>query len=99
MGLLRKPRHEKFSQLVASGIRPADVYVSLGYSKGGAPQSANKLLKRDDVQKRVHEIQSLTAQSTAEEVEFDQKRVLNRIEVLSREADALGYISAAAECE
>ena len=99
MAVLRNPRHEKFSQLVASGIRPADVYVSLGYSKAGAPQSANKLLKRGDVQERVHEIQSLTAQSTAEEVEFDQKRVLNRLDVLSRKAEALGQISAAAKCE
>src|SRR5437016_2943881 len=96
---LRNPRHEKFSQLVASGIRPADVYVSLGYSKGGAPQSANKLLKRDDVQKRVHEIQSLAVRFTAEDVEFDQKRVLNRRDVLSRKAEALGQISAAAKCE
>src|SRR5258708_34038454 len=99
VAVLRNPRHEKFSQLVASGIRPADVYVSLGYSKAGAPQSANKLLKRGDVQERVHEIQSLIAQSTVEEVAFDQKRVLNRLDVLSRTAEALGQISAAAKGE
>ena len=99
MALLRNPRHEKFSQLVASGIRPADVYVSLGYSKAGAPQSANKLLKRDDVQKRVHEIQSLTARSTAEEAEFDQKRVLNRLDILSRKAEEQGQISVTVKCE
>src|SRR5258708_17581056 len=99
MGLLRKPRHEKFSQLVAGGIRPAEAYVSLGYSKGGAPQSANKLLKRDDVQKRVHEIQSLATRSTAEDVEFDQKRVLNRLDVLSRKAEEFGQISMAVKCE
>ncbi len=93
MALLRNPRHEKFSQLVAGGIRPAEAYVSLGYSKGGAPQSANKLLKRDDVQKRVHEIQSLATRSTAEDVEFDQKRVLNRLDVLSRKAEEFGQIS------
>jgi len=96
---LRNPRHEKFSQLVASGIKPAEVYVSLGYSQGGAPQSANKLLKRTDVRERVNEIQSLAARSTAEEVAFDQKRVLSRLDVLSRKAEDLGQISAAAKCE
>jgi hypothetical protein len=33
------------SQLVASGIKPTKAYVSLGYSNGGAPQSAHNLLK------------------------------------------------------
>ncbi len=99
MPVLRNPRHEKFSQLVASGIKPAEAYVSLGYSKAGAPQSAHNLLNRTDVRERVNEIQSLAAQSFAEEVAFDQKRVLNRLDVLSRKAEELGQISAAARCE
>jgi hypothetical protein len=41
----------------------------------------------------------LAAQSSAEEVAFDQKRVLNRLDVLSRKAEELGQISAAARCE
>jgi hypothetical protein len=32
-------------------------------------------------------------------VAFDQKRVLNRLDVLSRRAEELGQISAAARCE
>ena len=99
MPVLRNPRHEKFTQLVASGIKPTEAYVSLGYSKAGAPQSANNLLNRTDVRERVNEIQSLAAQSSAEEVAFDQKRVLNRLDVLSRKAEELGQISAAARCE
>jgi hypothetical protein len=99
MPVLRNSRHERFSQLVVSGIKPADAYVSLGYSKAGAPQSANNLLKRTDVRERVNEIQSLAAQSAAEEVAFDQKRVLNRLDILSRKAEELGQISAAARCE
>src|SRR5260370_17669321 len=79
VAVLRNPRHEKFSQLLVSGIKPTEAYVSLGYSNGGAPQSANKLLKRDDVQKRVHEILSLAAQSTAEGGGIDQKRGLSRL--------------------
>ncbi len=99
MPVLCNPRHEKFSQLVASGIKPAAAYVSLGYSKAGAPQSANNLLKRTDVRERLNEIQSLAAQSAAEEVAFDQKRVLNRLDVLSRKAEECGQISAAVRCE
>jgi hypothetical protein len=34
-----------------------------------------------------------------EAVAFDQKRVLNRLDVLSRKAEELGQISAAARCE
>jgi len=41
----------------------------------------------------------LAAQSSAGEVAFDQKRVLNRLDVLSRMAEELGQISAAARCE
>jgi hypothetical protein len=63
------------------------------------PPVANNLLKRTDVRERVNEIQSLAAQSSAEEVAFDQKRVLNRLDVLSRKAEDLGQISAAARCE
>ena len=62
-------------------------------------QSANNLLKRSDVRERVDEIQSLAAQSSAEAVAFDQKRVLDRLDVLSRKAEALSQISAAARCE
>jgi hypothetical protein len=77
MPILRNPRHEKFSQLLAGGIKPTEGYVSLGYSKAGAPQSANNFLKRTDVRERVNDIQSLAARCSAEEVVFDQKRVLN----------------------
>jgi len=78
MPVLRNARHEKFAQLVASGIRPTEAYVSLGYSKGGAPQSAHNLLKHIEVGARVSEIQSLAAQSSAEEVALDRKRVFPR---------------------
>ena len=67
MAILSNSRHEKFSQLVASGIQPAAAYRSLGYSSKGAPQSANKLRKRSDVRGRVDEIRQAAAISTAGE--------------------------------
>jgi hypothetical protein len=99
MPVLHNPRHEKFSQLVASGLKPTEAYVSLGYSKAGAPQSANNLLKRTDVGERVKEIQSLAAQSSAEAVILNRERVLNRLSQLSHEAQQKGQYSAAARCE
>ena len=72
MANLSNPRYEKFSQLVASGIKPTEAYISLGYSAKGAPQSANKLLKRADVRVRVEEILQAAAVSTVAEIAFDQ---------------------------
>jgi hypothetical protein len=99
MAILSNPRHEKFSQLVASGIKPTAAYISLEYSAKGAPQSANKLLKRADVRGRVDEILQAAAVSTVAEIAFDQQRVLNRLDILSRKAEDLGQISAAVRCE
>jgi hypothetical protein len=56
-------------------------------------------MKRRDVQERIDEILSHAAQSTADTVSFDQTRVLNRLDALSRKAEELGQISAAARCE
>ena len=99
MAILSNPRHEKFSRLVASGMIPTAAYISLGYSTKGAPQSANNLLKRGDVRGRVDEILQAAAVSTVAEIAFDQQRVLNRLDILSRKAEDLGQISAAVRCE
>jgi hypothetical protein len=99
MASLSNPRHEKFSQLVASGIKPTAAYISLGYSAKGAPQSANNLLKRADVRRRVDEILQAAAVSTVAGIAFDQQRVLNRLDILSHKAEDLGQITAAVRCE
>ena len=96
MAILSNSRHEKFSQLVASGTKPAAAYRSLGYSSKGAPQSANKLRKRSDVRGRIDEIRQAAAISTAAEIAFDQQRVLNRLDVLRRKAEDPGQICMAA---
>ena len=99
MPVLRNPRHERFAQAVAGGIRPAEAYVAVGYSSNGAPQSAGKLLNKAEVRGRIDEILGAAARSTIEQVSFDQVRVLNRLDVLSREAEKAGQYSAAARCE
>ncbi len=96
---LSRAQHEQFALLVASGVTPTEAYNRLRYSKAGAPQGAHDLHKRADVRARVNEIQSPAAQSPAEEVAFDRKRVLNRLDVLSRKAEERGEISVAVHCE
>jgi hypothetical protein len=56
-------------------------------------------LKRTDVRGRVDEILQAAAVSTVAEIAFDQQRVLNRLDILSHKAEALGQISAAVRCE
>jgi hypothetical protein len=63
---------EKFSQLVASGVKPTEAYISLGYKPTGAKQAASWLLTKVDVRERVSELQQAAARSAAETV------ILNR---------------------
>jgi len=99
MPVLRNPRHEKFSQLVASGIKSKDAYISVGYKPTGAKQAASRLLTKVDVCERVTELQQAAARSTAEAVILNRERVLHRLSQLSHEAQQKGYYSAAARCE
>lgn len=98
-GPLKKAQHERFTQLVASGIKPMDAYVSVGYSKGGAAQAANNLLKRTDVRSRLEEIQRATADAVSANVAFDKDRVMMRLNKLSHQAEERGQISAAIRAE
>jgi terminase small subunit-like protein len=97
--LLRNPRHEKFSQLVASGIKPQEAYISVGYKPTGAKQAASRLLTNVDVRQRVSELQEAAARSTADSVILNRERVLNRLSQLSHEAQLRGQYSAATRCE
>ena len=99
MSILRNPRHEKFSQVVASDVRATQAYVSCGYSEKGAAQSANNLLKKRDVAARISELKELAAYSSAQESVLNRTRVLHRLDHLSRKAEAAGQLSAAARCE
>jgi hypothetical protein len=99
MPVLRNPRHEKFSQLVASGIKPKEAYVSLGYQPTGAKQAASRLLTKVDVRHRVSELEAGAVRSTAEAVILNRERVLNRLSRLSHEAQQKGQYSATTRCE
>ena len=96
---MSNPRHEKFSQLVASGVRPKEAYTSVGYKPTGAKQAASRLLTNVDVRERVSELQETAARSSAESLVLNRERVLNRLSELSYAAQRNGHFSAAAKCE
>jgi phage terminase small subunit len=49
MPVLTSSKHEKFAQLVASGVNATKAYVSAGYSKVAAAQNAHRLITNDDL--------------------------------------------------
>jgi phage terminase small subunit len=99
MGTLRNPRHEKFSQLLASCVKLTQAYISCGYSENGAAQSANNLLKKTEVAARISELKEMAAYSSAQESVLNRTRVLHRLDHLSRKAEEARQFSAAARCE
>lgn len=96
---LRDPKHEQFVQLVVSGLSAPKAYTSAGYSTKGAPQSANRLLKRADVARRFAYLQAAIAQHGIQKAAVDRARVLARLDELSREAQAKEQFTAAIRAE
>ena len=82
MAPLDNPRHEKFSQLVAGGVKPAEAYVLAGYKKTGASQAASRLLTKTEVCARVSELQEISAYSTVAAFVLNRERVLSRLNAL-----------------
>jgi hypothetical protein len=89
MPVLRNPRHEKFSKLVASGVSASESYAAVGYKPTGAKQAASRLLTNVDVRERVSKLQQAAARSTADSVILNRERVLHRLSQLSHEAQEL----------
>lgn len=68
MPQLSKYKHERFAQLLARGLAPADAYTAAGYSASTrtiAVNSASRLMSNNDIRNRVTELQADTARSTA----------------------------------
>lgn len=54
--MLKNPRHEKFAQGVADGKSVTDAYRSAGFSPKGAGQNGERLMKKDEISRRIEEI-------------------------------------------
>ena len=63
MAALSNPKHERFCQECLSGKTGAAAYrAAYGEQTKGADQAASRLLRRDDIQARLTELQSETAE-------------------------------------
>jgi phage terminase small subunit len=60
MGPLKNIRHEKFAQGIASGKNATQAYIDAGFSKNGAGQSGDRLLKNAEITARINDLQQKT---------------------------------------
>lgn len=54
------PKHEAFCQAVASGLSLTQAYIRAGYAEKGAGQNGERLMKNDEIAKRVDELRAKT---------------------------------------
>lgn len=92
MPILDNPRHEKFAQAIASGMKGVDAYKSVyDYRGKAARQLAHALLKDVDISIRVKELQEESARGTVltalERREFLARCVRADLNALDLEAD------------
>lgn len=66
MAILANSRHEHFAQLVAKGDSASRAYVSAGFSKSGAAQSARRLLTNAQVCARIRELKTTISEALTE---------------------------------
>ena len=83
---LPNAKHEHFAQLVSNGESATRAYVLAGYSEGGAPQSAGRLLKNAQVCERIAYLRSIKEQKHQQAVSavisdaaIDKKWVLDKL--------------------
>lgn len=66
MPVLRNPRHEQFVLGLIEKLSATAAYIKAGYSKNGAGQSAEKLLKNTEIQARLKELQEAVSERLVE---------------------------------
>lgn len=88
MPVLANPKHEQFAQGIALGKTPPEAYVSAGYSKSGAAQSAGRLLRNADVSSRIAEL-------AAKVNEVLEKRFNITVDRIAQELAALAFFNPA----
>lgn len=71
MGPLDNSRHEKFSQLVASGKSDLAAYVEAGFSKSNAKGNACRLRENQGVLQRIRSLRQKSVAKVEKELEID----------------------------
>jgi hypothetical protein len=99
MPVLKNPRHEKFSQLLASGRSAKDAYSGAGYR----PSDSNGawLAKKDEISSRVAEINAQALErerataAAAERAVVTRQSLVEKLEATRKAAHDTGQFSAA----
>jgi phage terminase small subunit len=99
VAILKNQRHELFAQGIVSGKSATKAYIAAGYSKNGAGQSAEKLLKNTEISARITELSSrveagvvkrLIASSQARQDAYQDLYDRQMIVITERAADMAG---------
>jgi phage terminase small subunit len=81
---LRNPRHERFTQLVASGMTTARAYVAAGFTGRGSAQSASRLAMRPDVAARIAELSNRASDAAMTRATVDREWVLSSLKTVAQ---------------
>ena len=83
MPTLRNAKHEHFAHLIAKGMKASKAYIAVGYSSGGAAQSANRLLNIAEIDGRIEElreaIEAPSRERAIEKAAMDKAWVLQKL--------------------
>lgn len=91
--MLKNAKHEHFALLVAGGKTPPKAYVIAGYSKNGAQQSANRLLRDAVIADRIDELRKSVEEPSRERA--IEKAAVDKAWVLSELVEIVSMAKAA----
>lgn len=79
MPVLKNPKHERFAQLVSSGVSKTQAAKDVGYSELRAPQQGSNLAKTRKVAERIQELTVRVEDQTASTASISRAWVLERL--------------------
>ena len=106
MPVLENQRWERFAQGLATGLGNIAAYVAAGFSPKGAAPSANRLLRKANVQARVKELKSAIAEEivqvaigarNARLTGYQERHDLLRTLIKERQVDPCNQLAAGAK--
>ena len=81
MAVLRNSRHELFAQALAQGMTQEKAYLSVGYKQSAeARKHASRLATKDDIRRRVAELQTRNVQKMDEIAAITAESLLREAE-------------------
>lgn len=81
MPVLKNAKHERFAQQVAKGVDIGKAYAKSGYkaSKHAAEVSGSRLLKKAEIQARIEELKSATAEQAVRDSSITKAEIMRML--------------------